>query len=115
MLNLKTIIAYDTDDEKEMTISELDHYMNSYVDLYIENNFTEQEWFLMSFEQEIKTIKEIKEKVIDYMLSGKDAIKITDEKTFKEFLKTLDKQKKICYNINVIKRADKLLKTEQRN
>lgn len=91
MLNLKTIIAYDTDDEKEMTISELDHYMNSYVDLYIENNFTEQEWFLMSFEQEIKTIKEIKEKVIDYMLSGKDAIKITDEKTFKEFLKTLDK------------------------
>ena len=55
MLNLKTIIAYDTDDEKEMTISELDHYMNSYVDLYIENNFTEQEWFLMSFEQEIKT------------------------------------------------------------
>ena len=91
MLNLKTIIAYDTDDEKEMTISELDHYINSYVDLYIENNFTEQEWFLMSFEQEIKTIKEIKEKVIDYMLSGKDAIKITDEKTFKEFLKTLDK------------------------
>ena len=87
MLNLKTIIAYDTDDEKEMTISELDHYINSYVDLYIENNFTEQEWFLMSFEQEIKTIKEIKEKVIDYMLSGKDAIKITDEKTFKEFLK----------------------------
>ena len=91
MLNLKTIIAYDTDDEKEMTISELDHYINSYVDLYIENNFTEQEWFLMSFEQEIKTIKKIKEKVIDYMLSGKDAIKITDEKTFKEFLKTLDK------------------------
>ena len=91
MLNLKTIIAYDTDDEKEMTISELDHYVNSYVDLYIENNFTEQEWFLMSFEQEIKTRKEIKEKVIDYMLSGKDAIKITDEKTFKEFLKTLDK------------------------
>ena len=91
MLNLKTIIAYDTDDEKEMTISELDHYINSYVDLYIENNFTEQEWFLMSFEQEIKTRKEIKEKVIDYMLSGKDAIKITDEKTFKEFLKTLDK------------------------
>ena len=91
MLNLKTIIAYDTDDEKEMTISELDHYINSYVDLYIENNFTEQEWFLMSFEKEIKTIKEIKEKVIDYMLSGKDAIKITDEKTFKEFLKTLDK------------------------
>ena len=91
MLNLKTIIAYDTDDEKEMTISELDHYINSYVDLYIENNFTEQEWFLMSFEQEIKTIKEIKEKVIDYILSGKDAIKITDEKTFKEFLKTLDK------------------------
>ena len=91
MLNLKTIIAYDTDDEKEMTISELDHYINSYVDLYIENNFTEQEWFLMSFEQEIKTIKEIKEKVIDYMFSGKDAIKITDEKTFKEFLKTLDK------------------------
>lgn len=91
MLNLKTIIAYDTDDEKEMTISELDHYINSYVDLYIENNFTEQEWFLMSFEQEIKTIKEIKEKVIDYMLSGKDAIKITDEKTFKKFLKTLDK------------------------
>ena len=91
MLNLKTIIAYDTDDEKEMTISELDHYINSYVDLYIENNFTEQEWFLMSFEQEIKTIKEIKEKVIDYMLSGKDVIKITDEKTFKEFLKTLDK------------------------
>ena len=91
MLNLKTIIAYDTDDEKEMTISELDHYINSYVDLYIENNFTEQEWFLMSFEQEIKTIKEIKEKVIDYMLSGKDAIKITDEKTFKNFLKTLDK------------------------
>ena len=91
MLNLKTIIAYDTDDEKEMTISELDHYINSYVDLYIENNFTEQEWFLMSFEQEIKTIKEIKEKAIDYMLSGKDAIKITDEKTFKEFLKTLDK------------------------
>ena len=87
MLNLKTIIAYDTDDEKEMTISELDHYINSYVDLYIENNFTEQEWFLMSFEQEIKTRKEIKEKVIDYMLSGKDAIKITDEKTFKEFLK----------------------------
>ena len=91
MLNLKTIIAYDTDDEKEMTISELDHYINSYVDLYIENNFTEQEWFLMSFKKEIKTIKEIKEKVIDYMLSGKDAIKITDEKTFKEFLKTLDK------------------------
>ena len=91
MLNLKTIIAYDTDDEKEMTISELDHYINSYVDLYIENNFTEQEWFLMSFEQEIKTIKAIKEKVIDYMLSGKDAIKITDEKTFKKFLKTLDK------------------------
>ena len=91
MLNLKTIIAYDTDDEKEMTISELDHYINSYVDLYIENNFTEQEWFLMSFEQEIKTIKEIKEKVIDYMLSGKDAIKIMDEKTFKKFLKTLDK------------------------
>ena len=91
MLNLKTIIAYDTDDEKEMTISELDHYINSYVDLYIENNFTEQEWFLMSFEQEINTIKKIKEKVIDYMLSGKDAIKITDEKTFKEFLKTLDK------------------------
>ena len=91
MLNLKTIIAYDTDDEKEMTISELDHYINSYVDLYIENNFTEQEWFLMSFEKEIKTIKEIKEKVIDYILSGKDAIKITDEKTFKEFLKTLDK------------------------
>ena len=91
MLNLKTIIAYDTDDKKEMTISELDHYINCYVDLYIENNFTEQEWFLMSFEQEIKTIKEIKEKVIDYMLSGKDAIKITDEKTFKEFLKTLDK------------------------
>ena len=87
MLNLKTIIAYDTDDEKEMTISELDHYINSYVDLYIENNFTEQEWFLMSFEQEIKTRKEIKEKVIDYMLSGKDAIKITDKKTFKEFLK----------------------------
>lgn len=87
MLNLKTIIAYDTDDEKEMTISELDHYINSYVDLYIENNFTEQEWFLMSFEQEIKTRKEIKEKVIDYILSGKDAIKITDEKTFKEFLK----------------------------
>ena len=87
MLNLKTIIAYDTDDKKEMTISELDHYINSYVDLYIENNFTEQEWFLMSFEQEIKTRKEIKEKVIDYMLSGKDAIKITDEKTFKEFLK----------------------------
>ena len=91
MLNLKTIIAYDTDDEKEMTISELDHYINSYVDLYIEINFTEQEWFLMSFEKEIKTIKEIKEKVIDYMLSEKDAIKITDEKTFKEFLKTLDK------------------------
>ena len=91
MLNLKTIIAYDTDDKKEMTISELDHYINSYVDLYIGNNFTEQEWFLMSFEQEIKTIKEIKEKVADYMLSGKDAIKITDEKTFKEFLKTLDK------------------------
>ena len=91
MLNLKTIIAYDTDDEKEMTISELDHYINSYVDLYIENNFTEQEWFLISFEQEIKTIKEIKEKVIDYMLSGKDAIKITDEKTFKKFLKILDK------------------------
>ena len=87
MLNLKTIIAYDTDDEKEMTISELNHYIYSYVDLYIENNFTEQEWFLMSFEQEIKTRKEIKEKVIDYMLSGKDAIKITDEKTFKEFLK----------------------------
>ena len=87
MLNLKTIIADDTDDKTEMTISELDHYINSYVDLYIENNFTEQEWFLMSFEQEIKTIKEIKEKVIDYMLSGKDAIKITDEKTFKEFLK----------------------------
>lgn len=87
MLNLKTIIAYDTDDEKEMTISELDHYIYSYVDLYIEDNFTEQEWFLMSFEQKIKTRKEIKEKVIDYMLSGKDAIKITDEKTFKEFLK----------------------------
>lgn len=87
MLNLKTIIAYDTDDEKEMTISELNHYIYSYVDLYIENNFTEQEWFLMSFEQEIKTRKEIKEKVIDYILSGKDAIKITDEKTFKEFLK----------------------------
>ena len=87
MLNLKTIIAYDTDDEKEMTISELNHYIYSYVDLYIENNFTEQEWFLMSFEQEIKTRKEIKEKVTDYMLSGKDAIKITDEKTFKEFLK----------------------------
>ena len=87
MLNLKTIIAYDTDDEKEMTVSELNHYIYSYVDLYIENNFTEQEWFLMSFEQEIKTRKEIKEKVIDYMLSGKDAIKITDEKTFKEFLK----------------------------
>ena len=29
--------------------------------------------------------------------------------------KRLDKLKKICYNINVIKRADKLLKTEQRN
>ena len=83
MLNLKTIIAYDTDDEKEMTISELNHYIYSYVDLYIENNFTEQEWFLMSFEQEIKTRKERKEKGRDYMLSGKDAIKITDEKTFK--------------------------------
>ena len=91
MLNLKTIIAYDTDDKKEMTISELNYYINCYVDLYIENNFTEQEWFLMSFEQEIKTRKEIKEKVIDYILSGKDAIKITDEKTFREFLKTLDK------------------------
>ena len=87
MLNLKTIIAYDTDDEKEMTISELDHYINSYVDLYIENNFKEQEQFLISFKQEIKTKKKKKKKVIDYMLSGKDAIKITDEKTFKEFLK----------------------------
>lgn len=87
MLNLKTIIAYDTDDKKEMTISELYHHINSYIDLYIVDNFTEQEWFLMSLEKEINTIKEIKEKVIDYMLSGKDAVKITDEKTFKEFLK----------------------------